>query len=365
MIRTLILIQLTLIGAHTLQAQCASSGPLGPGAAASVSFGGSDFNFNSATNIFSSDNSRASSTGLVSLFNGETEYLQATNFGFSIPSAAIICGIVAEVEKSATGIGTVLGIGLSYVSDYSVRLIRNGTVAGNNKASAAHWTSSESYHTYGGSSDIWGVAWTPADINASDFGIAFSANIAGLAMLIPNVRIDHIRITVYYMVAILPKEILYFNAAVKDDVVTVEWNTTGVESVQVQRTKDGVVWEEVQGAKKSKVNKIEDVTPYDGRSFYRLMATKAGGEKIYSSARFVEIGNKLRVKVFPNIVDDHVMISNMNPGDRILLTDAAGRMVPLRNSVSRNAFQKLYLQSLKPGMYFLKIGSQVFKIEKK
>lgn len=367
MIRTLILFQLTLIGAHALQAQCTSSGPLSPGSAASVSFGGSDFNFNDAANIFSSDNSRATSTGLINLFNGETEYLQATNFGFSIPTTAIICGIVVEAEKSATGIGTVLGIGLSYVSDYSVRLIRNGTVVGNNKASATHWTGSESYHTYGGNSDIWGVAWTPADINASNFGIGFSANISGLAMLIPNVRVDHIRITVHYLVAILPREILYFNAAVKDDVVAVEWKTSGVESVQVQRSKDGVVWEGVNGISykaESKIESIEDGKPYVGKSFYRLMVTKAGGEKIYSSVRSVEIGNKLPVKVFPNIVVDHVMISNINPGDRILLTDAAGRMVPLRNAVGNNVMQKLYLQSLKPGMYFLRVGNQIFKIEK-
>lgn len=367
MIRTLILIQLTLIGAHTLQAQCTSSGPLGPGSAASVSFGGSDFNFNNATNVFSSDNSRATSTGLISLFNGETEYLQATDFGFSIPSAAIICGIVVEAEKSATGIGTVLGIGLSYVSDYSVRLIRNGTVVGNNKASAAHWTDSDSYHIYGSNADIWGVAWTPADINASNFGIAFSANIAGLAMLIPNVRIDHIRITVHYLMAVLPREILYFNAAVKDDVVAVEWKTTGVESVQVQKSKDGVVWESLNNAGHwagSKVDKTEDGRPYSGRSYYRLMMAKAGGEKIYSSVISVEIRNKLRVKVFPNMFVDHVMISNVNPGDRMLLTDAAGRMVPLGNAVSNNAFQKLYLQSLKPGMYFLKVGNEIFKIEK-
>ena len=364
MIRTLLLIQLTLTVVHTLQAQCVSGGPMGPGSAASISFGGSDFNFNNTGNIFSSDNSRATSTGLVSLFNGETDYLQATNFGFSIPAAAIICGIVVEAEKSATGIGTVLGIGLSYVSDYSVRLIRNGSVVGNNKASAAHWTGSESYHTYGSSSDIWGTAWTPADINASNFGIAFSANIAGLAMLIPNVRIDHIRVTMHYMVAILPKEILYFNAAVKDEVVAVEWKTSGVESAQVQRSKDGMAWESVNSSG-SKVDKLEDVRPYSGRSYYRLMAIRAGGEKIYSLVRSVERGNRLRVKVFPNPVADYVMIGNMNVGDRILLTDAAGRSVPTKNTVLTNASQKLHVQDLKPGLYFLKVGNQIFKIEKK
>jgi hypothetical protein len=211
------------------------------------------------------------------------------------------------------------------------------------------------------------VAWTPADINASNFGIAFSANIAGLAMLIPNVRIDHIRITVHYLVAVLPREILYFNAAVKDDVVAVEWKTSGLESVQVQRSKDGVVWESLNSGGHwagLKINKMEDGLPYSGRSYYRLMAMKPGGGKIYSPARSVEMGNKLRVKVFPNMVVDHVMISNVNPGDRILLTDAAGRMVPLRNAVGNNAMQKLYLEYLKPGLYFLKVGNQIFKIER-
>jgi hypothetical protein len=181
------------------------------------------------------------------------------------------------------------------------------------------------------------------------------------------VRIDHIRITVYYLVAILPKEILYFNAAVKDDVIAVEWKATGVESVQVQRSKDGAVWEGLNTAghwAESKADKMEDGQPYNGRSYYRLMATKAGGEKIYSAVRSVEMGNRLLVKVFPNIVEDHVMISNINPGDRILLTDAAGRMVPLRNAVANIAFQKLYLQFLKPGIYFLKVGNQIFKIKR-
>lgn len=363
MIRILILIQLMFVSAHVVKAQCSGSGPLGPGSAASVPFVGSDFNFSNASNIFTSDNNRATATGLVSLFNGETEYLQATNFGFSIPPTAIICGIVVEAEKSATGIGTVLGFGLSYVTDHSVRLIRNGTVVGNDKASATHWTGSESYHTYGGSTDIWGVAWTPADINAPDFGIAFSANIAGLLMLIPNVRIDHIRVTVYYMETVLPREFLYFNAAVKDNVVKVEWKTAGLDNVAVQRSRDGVKWEVVDGALHWAGYKV-DVAPYNGRSFYRLMLTKAGGEIIYSWPKMVETGKKIRAKVFPNPVVDHVMIGNTNVGEKILLTDAAGRMVPLENAVTTSPVQKLNLPSLKPGLYFLKIGNEIFRIAK-
>lgn len=301
---------------HLLYAQCTASGPRSASNAASVSFAGSNFNFSAVNNIFSSDDSRASSSGLITLFNGETEYLQATNFGFSIPPTAIICGIVVEAEKSATGIGSVFGIGLSYVSDHSVRLVRNGVVTGNNKATAAHWTSSETYHSYGGNSDIWGYGWTAADINSSNFGIAFSANIAGLAMLIPDVRIDHIRITIHYYVALLPVRLISFNAAVtKDKTALIEWQTTIDKSsvlYSVERSGDGITWETVNGKlyhsslPGRNAYRIEDVKPYTGQSFYRLHISDVSGETSYSAARPVYMSNLGKVKVFPNPFTDRL-----------------------------------------------------------
>jgi hypothetical protein len=199
----LILCVPALLSLSIAKAQCTATGITYPGTVTSVSFSGSDFPFSNPSNAISSDNSRASSAALLSLLSGQTEYLQATHFGFSIPSTAIICGIEVQVEKSAAGIGNIFGIEVSYATDHVVRLVRNGAVAGNNKASPAHWTSSEAWHTYGSNTDLWGVAWTTADINASNFGIAFAASVTGVASLIPNVLIDNIRLTVYYYESLL------------------------------------------------------------------------------------------------------------------------------------------------------------------
>jgi hypothetical protein len=352
------------------KAQCTSSGPLSAGTSASVSFGGSDFNFSNPANIFSSDNNRASSTGLITLFNGETEYLQATNFGFAIPSTAIICGIVVEAEKSAVGIGTVLGIGLSFVSDYSVRLVRNGVVTGNNKASASHWTTAENYHSYGGSNDIWGVAWTPADINSSNFGIAFSANINGLAMLIPNVRIDHIRITVYYMLTILPLNLLNFTVTVNENnSALMEWETPADKNHIAwlpQRSRDGKQWENIDGNIQQTyqpgklIYRLEDRQPHTGQSFYRLKLTSASSEFSYSAVRTIRIGNTNRLKTYPNPFTDRIVISGNDQKEKIILTDLNGRLIQLPQNFSNT----LNLQFLLPGSYLLHIGSKVIKLQK-
>jgi hypothetical protein len=111
------------------QAQCSSAGPNDPSAATSVSFAGSNFSFSNPTYCFISDNNRATASSLLSLVSGTTDYLQATGFGFSIPTGATICGIQATVDRSASGL-----ILTAAVSDHAVSLIKGGTLAGTPKA---------------------------------------------------------------------------------------------------------------------------------------------------------------------------------------------------------------------------------------
>jgi len=131
-----------------------------------------------------SDNVYASVTlnsGIIS------HYLKATGFGFSIPSNATINGILVEVERKAAA-GT--------IGDYSVKLVKGGAISGNNKADTTNnWPTTDTYKSYGGSTDLWGLSWTAADINASNFGMAIACR--GYAANSIS-YIDHIRITVYY-----------------------------------------------------------------------------------------------------------------------------------------------------------------------
>lgn len=115
--------------------------------------------------------------------------------------------------------------------DKTVQLVIADSVTGDNKVDTPAALGSESYKSYGGSSDLWGLAPTPAEVNASNFGVVFQirnrssggfsdllkatnfgfsipsdATIDGIVVEIENkhdngagsASVDHIRITVHY-----------------------------------------------------------------------------------------------------------------------------------------------------------------------
>jgi len=137
-------------------------------------------------NAAASDNLRASATAVVMV---TTQALRATNFGFGVPLDAVITGIEVRVERSSA-------LGLS--NDAAVRIVKNGALAAAERAGAAAWptTAGEAVATYGGTSDLWGETWTPAEINDSGFGAAVAASVA----LSDVAQVDHLAITVHYEV---------------------------------------------------------------------------------------------------------------------------------------------------------------------
>lgn len=149
----------------------------------------------STSDITSSNNLDANAAGSGAF---TTDYLHATNFGFSIPASATIDGIVVEIEKAFTSSGNDTG------ADNSVLIIKGGTRTGNDKALAGNWTSTDAYYTYGTSSDLWGTTWTATDINSSTFGVALraAASKAG-GPDTNNFYVDHVRITVHYTPAVM------------------------------------------------------------------------------------------------------------------------------------------------------------------
>jgi hypothetical protein len=133
-----------------------------------------------------SDNVYATRNGDGSYYS---HYLKATNFGFSIPTGATINGILVEIEKKASANGT-------GIKDNLVVIVKSdGTFGTTNKAIAGNWATSDTYYSYGSSTDLWGENWTPAGINNANFGVAFSVWIYNAAWI---ASVDHIRITVYY-----------------------------------------------------------------------------------------------------------------------------------------------------------------------
>lgn len=148
-------------------------------------------------NIFTDNNSSAivtvSSGGTVA---ATTNYLQGTNFSFSIPTNAVIDGIEVTINRFSS-----LSNGTNNVQDNIVRLIKGGSIIGNNNSISGNWsTNSSTVVSYGGTSDLWGTTWAPSEINASNFGVVLSANINRTGGNTVTASVDHIQITVTYTI---------------------------------------------------------------------------------------------------------------------------------------------------------------------
>lgn len=120
---------------------------------------------------------------------GDSNYLKATNFGFSIPSNATINDIQASVERKST-----LPVD---VFDSKVRIVKGGIIGLTDKSSGTPWPITDTIITYGSASDLWGQTWTPSDINASNFGFAISVRDQN-ADIESAISVDQITITVTY-----------------------------------------------------------------------------------------------------------------------------------------------------------------------
>src|SRR5688500_9480030 len=92
-------------------------------------------------------------------------------------------------------------------------------------ASGSSWPGSDGSTAYGNVSETWGSAWTAADINASNFGVAISARLsAGSASLFLTAEIDQITIRVFFNI-VLPVQLINFKAIQQEDKVKLKWAT--------------------------------------------------------------------------------------------------------------------------------------------
>lgn len=118
-----------------------------------------------------------------------TEWLRATTFGFTIPDGAVIDGIEVRIEKFTNVTNT--------IEDYSCKIVKAGSEQGTGHGQA-YWPTSKTYIYYGGATDKWGLTWTVAQINASNFGVSLSAiNYESTSAI---AYVDHVQIRVHYSV---------------------------------------------------------------------------------------------------------------------------------------------------------------------
>ena len=161
-----------------------------PATCTSVLVGIGTVNWANPTQAISSNNSYAT----ASVDGTTTRYLQCTGYNFVIPTGATINGITVNVERRSSSVAN------GGSRDAAMRVVKAGVIGTTDRSTATIYTTADVIEAHGGATDLWGTTWTPAQINAANFGAAFAATKASAAGAAHSVSVDHVSITVTFTV---------------------------------------------------------------------------------------------------------------------------------------------------------------------
>jgi hypothetical protein len=163
-----------------------------PGTAANVDNGGYKMTWSDVDNIKADDSEAA--LVLTSSTKNPTDYLTATNFGFTstdIPSGATINGIEFVINRA--------GSEANSQYDYQLYMLKDGTQHGDNLASATKWPTSLTDATYGGATSLLGGTWAQTDIvGVTTFGFQLAIKAAIASDVSELTYVEHVKLRVYY-----------------------------------------------------------------------------------------------------------------------------------------------------------------------
>lgn len=169
----------------------ASQGPRYPTVAASV--GPGDFPWDTPDGIKTEGGSF--DAAINNNPGGFSEFLQGTNFGFTIPGGATINGIEFTIN--------VVNNGLGHYHDQAMQVLKGGVLSTGSTGLGGEWPATPptpENRTYGGPTELWGETWTPANINATNFGVSIQGwEQGGIETTIATV--EFAKVTVYYTAA--------------------------------------------------------------------------------------------------------------------------------------------------------------------
>ena len=111
-----------------------------------------------------------------------------TNFAYAIPTTAIITGIKLDILQRVNSPN-------GGIHDSILVLALNGSPLGIDRASALNWYDTPTIQTYGDSTDTWGYAWTPAEVNDPNFGFQYMLTNTSYDQA---ASVDQLSMTVYY-----------------------------------------------------------------------------------------------------------------------------------------------------------------------
>lgn len=354
---------LLIFSTSNILSQCVPTGATIPSTVTNNSATGS-LGWSNLLNGLSSNNSYISCGTLLGvLASAQTNYIQSSGYGFAIPATATVCGIEVRVERNAVG----LLIGSS-ITDKNVFLTKAGAQVGTNHASGAGWSGSDGVAVYGNNADLWGTTWTPAQINAANFGVLFSAQMnAGLASLLLTANIDAITVTVHYDAGALPVEFISFNGEQESQTIRLEWKTATEKNnayFDVEKMNEDYSWRVIETiAGKGNSSGVNAYLSYDEHpdaiNYYRIRQVDLNRQSSLSETISVDYKNGSRNKpvIYPVPANNVLNIDYELPVQNIEVFSSKGLSIETGFQEEENR-TRLNVASLAPGIYFLKLHTR-------
>lgn len=155
----------------------------------------SDEEWENLTNVLTQNNTSMS----IDMASGTSSIISIPMQAAGIPEDATIVGIEVLIDHWQD-----IGLGSPDAKDVLVKIVRDDAVVGENRALDSLIPDDETndYAVYGGPNDLWGLEWTPDDVNVEggDTGGDNNGFRIGLAYSLQGeiVNVDHVKINVYY-----------------------------------------------------------------------------------------------------------------------------------------------------------------------
>jgi len=172
-----------------------------------------------------------------------------------------------------------------------------------------------------------------------------------------------------YISNILPIHLLSFEAKREGKTARLDWVTTSEQNntgFEVEHSNDGKQWQIVgfvASQAKEGNSHLElsytytDRSPVNGQNFYRLKQVDINGQYTFSPIRSVAFGDAGTISVYPNPVNDKVLISGLQGVYTVTISNALGQVV-LKQSGLKTQSAELNTAGLAPGVYMLTIISE-------
>ena len=346
-------------------------GPYGANSFANVALSGATVkwsNPNYVTNL--NDRLQATSSAAISSIGAYSSSLIVSNFNSTIDTPSTILGIIIEENRMTNS--------TRKTKNHSIFHSKNGVPIGSGKANNASWSSTNTFTTFGSSSDILGATLTAVKLMSSDFGVGFSVEkLSGAGSF--TTSIDHVRITIQSRPLSLIVKFGRMNNSFNNAMVELNWNTysklnndhfTAGKSVDDLHVETLTTVRGKETFNSMSCYKVEDSNPFYGNNYHRVVLEhfegihKIVGRNAFHCKRVLAA----EVSLFPNPCNAqlNIKVPENESSINVEIRDVSGNIAYQGTLTPRNGYSSIDIAALalETGMHFASVSTDNFSLHK-